>query len=69
MVKSAKDKKNAAEVRVRKVNFEQKIIEKVRDRPLLYNKRHPMYKDIVAKNNAWLAIYEEIGNTEFGSSG
>ena len=42
-------------------NFDEKVIEAVRKRSILYNITLRGYKDINAKENAWLKVAEEVG--------
>ena len=68
MAPSRRGKTDSLSKKAEKVLLEQKLIEKVRSRPLIYNKQHAAYKDTVAKMNAWKKICEDLGPTEFGST-
>jgi len=39
---------------------EEKLIDLVRERPILYDKAHPNYKDRNMKENTWTRIQEQL---------
>ena len=47
---------------------DEKLIEAVKNHPVLYNPKHPDNKIIQRKENAWKAVKEAVGSRVFGSN-